>query len=107
MICIKRNDLNNGQFCWIAEDADGVIGRIAVNAGDIPEVTQLEFQQKEIGDGLIKAAAAFFATAGVQKMRISIDSDEVKAAALAAGFLQTKTGFELDPTNVKRNCGGH
>jgi len=107
MICIKRQDYKDGQFCWIAEDANGVIGQITIKAGDVPEIIRLEFEQAEIGDGLIKTAAAFFAAAGVQKMSISDDSDKTREVAFTAGFIQTKTGLELDPAHVKRNCGGH
>ena len=106
MICIKRQD-NGGGFSWTAEDADGVIGQITVKAGKIPEIAQLEFEQPEIGDGLIKTAAAFFASAGIPVIRFSVESDNAKEVALAAGFVQTGNGLELDPAHVKRACGNH
>jgi len=105
MIYIKPVEREDGQFSWIAEDSDGVIGQIAVKAGKVPVITQLEFEQFEIGDGLIKTAAAFFADAGVQKMRYCVESEKAKKAAIAAGFSQTENGFELNPGHVKHSCG--
>lgn len=106
MIAIKRGN-GNGDFLWTAEDADGEIGNIVVRAGEIPVIVRLEFEQPEIGDGLIKTAAAFFASAGISKLRFTAESEKAGAAALAAGFIQTDGGFELDPAQVKRACGNH
>lgn len=106
MICIKRQNNSSGDFIWTAEDADGVIGRVIVTTGKIPEIVQLEFEQEEIGDGLIKTAAAFFASAGIPIVRFTAVSEKSKSAAMAAGFVQTESGLELDPAHVKRACGG-
>ncbi|HNX14033.1 MAG TPA: hypothetical protein PK854_01310 [Oscillospiraceae bacterium] len=107
MIYIKHIEKEDGQFYWIAEDADGMIGQIAVKAGPVPVITQLEFEQFEIGDGLIKTAAVFFADAGVSKMRFSVTSDKAVKAAAAVGFLKTENGLELNPAHAIHSCGGN
>jgi len=107
MICIKQILCTSGQLGWTAEDGVGVIGRIIVKTEIIPEIIFLDFEQPEIGDGLIKTAAAFFATAGIGQVRFSIDSDKATEAAIAAGFFQTENGLMIDPSKVRRNCGGH
>jgi len=107
MICIRKTGYKDGCLSWTAEDESGEIGQIAARAGDIPEITQLKFEQPEIGDGLIKTAAAFFAETGIRRMRFAVHSGKAEAAALAAGFSKTEKGLEIDPGHVKRSCGGH
>ncbi len=106
MICIKRQETGSGDLLWTAEDADGVIGQITVTTGSTPAIILLDFEEPEIGDGLIKTAAAFFASAGIPMVRFSVGSESAKEAALAAGFVQTPNGLELDPAHVKRACKG-
>ncbi len=106
MICIKRKDCEDGRFFWFAEDTGRVIGEIELKSGQIPEITKLIFEQPEIGDGLIKTAAAFFAAAGVSVLRFSPETQKNQEAALGAGFVQTVNGFELNPADVKRGCKG-
>lgn len=106
MICIKRQETGSGDLLWTAEDADGVIGQITVTTGSTPVIILLEFKEPEIGDGLIKTAAAFFASAGIPTIRFAVESEKAKTAAFAAGFVQTPNGLELDPANVKRACKG-
>ena len=107
MICIKQILCTSEQLGWTAEDGVGVIGRIIVKTEIIPEISFLDFEQPEIGDGLIKTAAAFFAAAGIRQIRFLVNTDKSKEAAIEAGFFQTENGLMIDPSKVRRSCDGH
>ena len=107
MISIKQIRNESGQLSWTAQDTVGEIGRITIKAGVIPEIILLDFEQPEIGDGLIKTAAAFFAAAGIRQVQLKVNSKKATEAAIAAGFIQKENGFVIDPAKVRRSCGGH